>query len=179
MQVYLCSILLIKISLQQRPQETLFSCTAQGGGGGYSQEFLVGLCRSVLQILTLFQTNKCDFPLHFSDLASKIHARFQTWSLRNSVFITQIRTRAKRFLNIHFEFAYYSFFLIHLELKRQRLPSVARSKAIPYSRPKWAKCIPVFRPARRKNPTRWVGTYLYSLYKGVSPPPPDVRLHVV
>ena len=33
MSVYLCSILLIKISLQWRPQETLFSCTAQGGGG--------------------------------------------------------------------------------------------------------------------------------------------------
>ena len=28
---------------------------------------------------------------------------------------------------------------------------------------------PVFRPKRRKNPTRWGGTYLYSLYKGVPP----------
>ena len=140
----------------------------------------MGLCRPVPQILTLFQTNKCDFPLHFSHLASKIHARFQTWSLKNRVFITYIRTRAKRFLNIHFEFAYYSFFLIHLELKRQRLPPVARSKAIPYSRPKWAKFIPVFRRKWRKNPTRWVGTYIYGLYKGVTlPPRPDVRLHVV
>ena len=34
MSVYLCSILLIKISLQWRPQETLFSCTAQGRGWG-------------------------------------------------------------------------------------------------------------------------------------------------
>ena len=137
----------------------------------------MGLYRRVLQILTLFQTKKCDFPLHFSDLGSKIHARFQTWSLRNRVFITQIRTRAKRFLNIHFEFAYYSFFLIHLELKRQRLPPVACSKSIPYSRPKWAKCIPVFRRKWRRNPTRWVGTYIYGSYEGV--PPPDVRLHVV
>ena len=39
----------------------------------------------------------------------------------------------------------------------------------PHSRPKWAKCIPVVRPKRRKNPTRWSGTYLYSLYKGVPP----------
>ena len=30
-------------------------------------------------------------------------------------------------------------------------------------RPKWAKCIPVFRPKQRKNPTRWGGTYLYGL----------------
>ena len=34
---------------------------------------------------------------------------------------------------------------------------------------KWAKCIPVFRSKRRKNPTRWGGTYLYGLYKGVPP----------
>ena len=27
--------------------------------------------------------------------------------------------------------------------------------------------IPVFRPKRRKKATRWGGTYLYSLYKGV------------
>ena len=31
--------------------------------------------------------------------------------------------------------------------------------------------IPVFRPKRRKNPTRWGTTYLYSLSKGVLPPP--------
>ena len=28
------------------------------------------------------------------------------------------------------------------------------------SRPKWTKCIPVFRPNRRKNPTRWGGACL-------------------
>ena len=36
---------------------------------GFSWEFLVGVCRPVLQILTVFQT----WP-------SKIHTRFQTWS---------------------------------------------------------------------------------------------------
>ena len=50
--------------------------------------------------------------------------------------------------------------------------SVVPSKTQPDSRPKWAKCIPVFRPKRRKNPTRWGGTYVYGLYKGVAPPPP-------
>ena len=54
------------------------------GGGGV----LLGILGGVLQILTLFQTKKCDFPYPFSDLTSKIHARFQTWSLRNRVFIT-------------------------------------------------------------------------------------------
>ena len=46
---------------------------------GYSSEFLVGVCRLVLQILTLFQTKICHFSYPFSDLASKIHTRFQTW----------------------------------------------------------------------------------------------------
>ena len=30
-------------------------------GGGYSWEFLVGVCRPVLRILTLFQTKKMSF----------------------------------------------------------------------------------------------------------------------
>ena len=46
------------------------------GGGGYSWEFLVGLSRPVLQILTLFQTKECHFPHPFSDVASKIHTHF-------------------------------------------------------------------------------------------------------
>ena len=61
--------------------------------------------------------------------------------------------------------------------------SVVLSKTIPDSRPKWAKCIPVFRPKRRKNLTRWGGTYLYihtyfiylesyGLCKGLHPLPP-------
>ena len=37
--------------------------------GGYSQEFLVGVCHPVLQLLSLFQTKKCHFPNPFSDLA--------------------------------------------------------------------------------------------------------------
>ena len=46
--------------------------------GGYSLEFLVGVCRPHLQIQTQFQTQKCHFPHPFSHLASKIHTRFQT-----------------------------------------------------------------------------------------------------
>ena len=34
---------------------------------GYSWEFLVEVCRPVLQILTLFQTKTCNFPHPFSD----------------------------------------------------------------------------------------------------------------
>ena len=47
----------------------------ESGVGGYSWEFLAGVC------LTLFQTKKYHFPYLFSDQTSKIHTRFQTWSL--------------------------------------------------------------------------------------------------
>ena len=55
------------------------------GGGGYSWEFLVGACRPVLQILTLFLTKKCNFPHPFPD---------QT---RNYVIIIYIRAQTKKF----------------------------------------------------------------------------------
>ena len=77
------------------------------------------------------------------------------------------------FLQMHFQFAYFYFVLIQLELTRKirSYTPVVPSKTIPESRPKWAKHIPVFRPKRTKNPTVWGGTY-YGLYKGVLPPPP-------
>ena len=37
----------------------MFSITPVGGGGGYSREFLVGVCRLVLQVLTLSHTKNC------------------------------------------------------------------------------------------------------------------------
>ena len=46
-------------------------------------------------------------------------------------------------------------------------------KSVIYTlRPQWSKSIPIFRPKRLKNHTLWGGTYLYSLYRGVLPPPP-------
>ena len=61
------------------------------------------------------------------------------------------------------KFAYFCLVLIHLELKPQirSYTPVVPSKTIPDSRPKWAKCIPLFRPKRPKNHILWVGTYLY------------------
>ena len=90
-----------------------------------------------------------------------------TWPLgRNHVTITQIRAQTKKFFksiqNSHISL---SFLLIW----KRSYTLVVPSKTIPDSRPKWAKCTPVFRPKRRKNPTRWGGTYpgpcSYRLYK--------------
>ena len=113
--------------------------------------------RLVLQILTLFQTKISDFSYLFSDLASK---KLCYHYLDSNIF--------------YFEFAHFSFFLTHLEMKRQMRSHncVVPSKTKSNSRPKRAKSLPVFRPNRGKNPTQLGGTYLYGLYKGVIPPPP-------
>jgi len=70
-----------------------------------------------------------------------------------------------------FLFLSYSF---GIETINTFIHSVVPLKTIPDSRPKWAKCIPVIRAKRRKNPTRWGSTYLYGLYRGVSPGSPNL-----
>ena len=69
--------------------------------------------------------------------------------------LLRLEQQHKRFLQIHFEFAYFSFFLTHLELKLliRSYTLVVLSKTIPDFGQKWAKSIHVFRPKRRKNPT--------------------------
>jgi len=44
-----------------------------------------GVCFQVLQILTLFQTKKCHFPLSF-----------KTWPVKNYVIITDWKTNPKK-----------------------------------------------------------------------------------
>ena len=71
---------------------------------GYSWELVLRVCRSVVQILTLLVPKKCHFSHPFSDLTFK--------KLRHQ------GQQPKKFLKINFEFAYFSFFLTLLELKR-------------------------------------------------------------
>ena len=96
-----------------------------------------GCAARFLQILTLFQTKKYHFCKKIMPL------------------LLRLEQQHKRFLKIHFEFAYFSFFLTHLELKLwiRSYTLVVPSKTIPDSGQKWAKSIHVFRPQRRKNPT--------------------------
>ena len=80
------------------------------------------------------------------------HALFQSWPPGRNYVI--------EFANISF-----SFLFINLELKRQ-IHSYATffpSNTIANSKPKWAKCIPVFRPKKRKNHILLGGTYLCGL----------------
>ena len=64
--------------LSRRETGGFLSVTPEGEGG-YSSEFLVGVCPPVPQILTQFQTKIFRFPHPFSDLVSKINTRFQTF----------------------------------------------------------------------------------------------------
>ena len=88
---------------------TQIACSG-GGGGGNSWDFLVVVCRPVLQILTKFQTKKNVI----------FHTRFQTWPLKSlpvwsqtitlhvcteinyvmSVIIAEIKIATKRLLKI-------------------------------------------------------------------------------
>ena len=88
-----------------------------------------GVCRPVLQVLTLFQTKKCHFP-----------HRFKTWPVRNYVTITVRRLTLKRFLKTHFEFAY------------MILTPVVPSKTIPEYRPNRAKVYARFQTKTAKKP---------------------------
>ena len=119
-----------------------------------------------------FRPKNVAFHTRFQTKPQKIHTRFQTWPLgRNCAIITKISDKQKNSSNpfrIHiFLFLSYSFGIATINTF---IHSLVPSKTIPDSRPKWAKSIPVFRPKRRKNPTRWGGTYLFRLYKGVTLP---------
>ena len=79
---------------------------------------------------------------------------------------------------MHFEFAYFFFFPIHLELKRQLgsyIPVVVSSKIISDSRQKWANIYPFSDQNCAKTPTLWATTYLYGFCKRELSPPEHGR----
>ena len=142
-----------------------------GGGGG---------CREILQVLTLFQTKKANFPDPFSDQAFKICTRFQTWPLGrsnviNNVIITQIRSQTKKLFksisNSQVSLFSHSFGIETINTFIHS-PNISPSKTIPESRPKWAKCIAVFRPNSAQIPYPTGRHIQYMAYIREQPSPP-------
>ena len=84
---------------------------------GFSWEFLVRVCRPVLQILTLFQTKKYHFPHPFSD-PKVVTKRNITCLHKTEIMSSLVRLKLpqKKPFRIHVTL---SFFLIPLELKRR------------------------------------------------------------
>ena len=50
-------------------------------GGGYFQKNWVGVCRTLPETLTLFQTKICDFPYPISDLIRNLVPYFRPEAL--------------------------------------------------------------------------------------------------
>ena len=119
---------------------------------------LVGMCRPVPKSRPYFKPPPQKNGWHpFSDLASKTFTHSQTWSLRNEVIISYIRTETEIFLKIHFELAYFSLFFSYsfgIETintfvnSRSSLQIHTRFQAC---RRKWAKSLPVLKPKGRKT----------------------------
>ena len=79
-------------------------------------------------------------------------------------------------MQIHFEFAYFSFFPYSFGI--ETINTLIHS--IPNSRPKWAKCMSVSDQNGAKTLSDRGDTYLYGLYKGIphhplSPAPPGLK----
>ena len=110
-----------------------------------------------------FRPKKSDFPHPFSDLVSKkLCHHCLDENAKKKISYTPLRIRILLLLSNSFGVETTHTF-IHL---RSFLDNHTRFQT------KMAKFIPVFRPKRRKNPTRRGGTYLCGLYKE-SPPPPS------
>ena len=116
-------------------------------GGRNSWEFMVGVCRPVLQLLTLFN----------------FQTRFQTWRWSQNaalhVYINQKSCHHVRLIpqQNDFEFAYYSFFLIYLESIH-----TGRSSFVNHTQfqTKMGKIYTRFQIKTSQKPV-WGGTYLY------------------
>ena len=72
----------------------------------------------------------------------------------------------QKIIQMHFEFAYFSFSYFIWSRNDEYVHTLRRSLEN-HTRFQTKLGLPGFRPKRRKNPTRWGGTYLCSLYKGV------------
>ena len=87
------------LKFSNNPDGSAYQPKKGSSRGEDSWEFLVAVCCPVLQILTRFQTKKCNFPYSFSDQSSKLHTRFHTWPLGgNYVIITYIRAQTNKLI---------------------------------------------------------------------------------
>ena len=122
------------------------------------------MCRLVLQILTLFQTEKCHFFRVPPGLCIETRLSAQPLIWKWFFILMQIKLIFTRKVVLSVSLWKLGFLELGSGLLKRWIHSV------PYSRPKWANSIPFFRPKRRQNPTLWGGTHIYGLYKKEHPP---------
>jgi len=135
----------------------------------------VGMCQPVLQIHTLFQTKKISFFTPFFRPA---------WPLKSipilrpgleEIISTALRLeqQQKRFLKIHFKFAYFSFSnSFGIETINAFVHSQSSLEKHTRFQTKMSKVYTHFQTKALQKPYPLGCTYLYGLYKGVPPSPP-------
>ena len=117
---------------------------------------ILGGCRPVLRILTLFQTKKCHFSHPFSELVFKKLCHH---------YLGLEQQQQKRFLNWNpfgirmFVFLSYSFGIETINTSIQTRRSLENHTRFQIK----IEPIPVFTPKRLQNHALWGGTYIYGL----------------
>ena len=125
--------------------------------GGYSWEFLVGMCRQVLQILTLFQTKQCHFPHPFSDLALlEIMSSLLRLERKRKNFSNAFRIRI-------FLFRFYSFGIERITTFVNFCSSLENQTRF---QTQMDKVHTRFQTKKAQKPYPWGGKHLYVLYTG-------------
>ena len=76
--------MILSPSFHGLPKEHL--ATAQEGGGGFFQKNWVGVCSTLPETLTLFQTKISDFPFPISDLVKNLIPYFTREALEPGVW---------------------------------------------------------------------------------------------
>ena len=132
-----------------------------GGGGRQSWEFLLALCRPILQILTLFQTKIVIFP--FSDFRPEIMSS-----------LLRLERKQKDFLKSIFEFALSLFLSYSFGVEKPNMFIHSRSSLENYTRfqTKMGTASTRFRTETAQGPNLLgrACTYLYGLNKEIHPP---------
>ena len=136
-------------------------------GGGYFQKNWVGVCCTLPETLTLFQTKICDFPYPISDLIKNLIPYFRPEALEPSAWPERVTS------------CYGTYTVVGVNIKREMVLSpndeeVANSsKKHTQFKTRVHKPYPISDQNGWKKHTLWRRTYPYSLYKGLPPLPPS------
>ena len=131
---------------------------------GYFQKNWKGVCPTLPETLTLFQTKICDFPYPISDLIKNLIPYFRPEALEPGAWPEH-------------ETSSYGTYTVGVNIKREMVLSPndeefkTRVHTIPYFRPKWSKLIPYFRPKRLKT-IPFSAAHTYMVYIREYPPSP-------
>ena len=131
--------------------------------GGYFLKNWEGVCSTLLETLTLFQTKICDFPYPISDLIKNLIPYFRPEAPEPGAWPEH-------------ETSPYGTYTVGVNIKREMVlsPNDEEFKTIPYFRPKWSKLIPCFRPKRLKT-IPFSAAHTYMVYMREYPTPPHAK----